>query len=316
MKAPGVRARTLAQLRHLPAPAKLNLFLHVTGRRADGYHLLETVFELIDLADRVHLKLRRDARIVRANPLPGVAEDDDLTIRAARLLAQASGCGLGVEIDVEKRIPMGGGLGGGSSDAATTLLGLNRLWGLGWSRERLARLGLGIGADVPVFVFGETAYATGVGEVLTALAMPARHYVVVAPPAHVATASVFASPELTRNTKPLKISGLSRGSQVFRGRNDLQSVVVSRHPKVGAALDALRRTAREIGIAPGMARMTGSGACVFLPVDGESQAHRVRDRLSAGSDSAVFVTRSLAAHPLRDWAFGTGPRSRGRASPG
>ena len=305
----------LTELRHCPAPAKLNLFLHVTGRRADGYHLLETVFEFIDLADSLHLRRRDDGRIERVRPMRGVPAQADLTVRAARLLAAESGCRLGVEIAVDKRIPMGGGLGGGSSDAATTLLALNRLWGLHWPRERLAALAVRLGADVPVFVFGQTAYATGIGERLRPLALPPRWYVVVAPRAAVPTAGVFAAPELTRNTKPLKISGLSRGEQVFRGRNDLQSVVLSRQPKVAAALEALRQAARDVGCDDRAARMTGSGACVFLPLHGESEAVRVRERLAGRIDAGVSVSRSLQRHPLRDWAFehAAGQRGRSRA---
>lgn len=291
------------ELRHCPAPAKLNLFLHVTGRRADGYHLLETVFELIDLADTLHFRRTDDGRIMLRNPIPGVAPESDLTVRAARMLAEAAGCGLGVEIELDKRIPMGGGLGGGSSDAATTLLALNRLWGLDWPRRRLAALALRLGADVPVFVFGRTAYATGIGERLRALALPPRFYVVVAPRVSVPTAGVFSAPELTRDTKPLKIHGLSQGRQVFRGRNDLQSVVLARQPRVAAALEALRQAARDVGCDSRAARMTGSGACVFLPLDSESEAQRVRERLQGRVDAGVKVSRSLARHPLSDWAF-------------
>ncbi|MFO1197809.1 MAG: 4-(cytidine 5'-diphospho)-2-C-methyl-D-erythritol kinase [Burkholderiaceae bacterium] len=299
----------IAELRHCPAPAKLNLFLHVTGRRPDGYHLLETVFELIDLSDSLGFTRLEDGRIERAGTVGGVPADADLTVRAARLLAERSGCRLGVRIEIDKRIPMGGGLGGGSSDAATTLLALNRLWDLNWPRRRLARLALTLGADVPVFVFGRAAYATGIGERLRPLALPARAYVLVAPRVAVPTAGVFAAPELTRDTKPLKISGLSRGEQVFRGRNDLQRVVVSRQPKVAEALEALRQAAREAGLNAGAARMTGSGACVFLPLHGESDAHRVRDRLAGRIDADVSVCRSLATHPLRDWAFERAPPS-------
>lgn len=293
----------IVQARNLPAPAKLNLFLHVTGRRADGYHLIETVFELIDWADRVSLRLREDGAIVRADPLPGVAADQDLAVRAARLLAERSGTRLGVEISVDKRLPIGGGLGGGSSDAATTLLALNRLWSLGWSSARLANAALELGADVPFFVKGHSAYATGIGEKLRALSLPPRWYVILAPANGVATASVFAAPELTRDTKPLKISGLSRGRQVFRGRNDLQPVVVARHPGVARALEALRQAARAVGIDARLARMTGSGACVFLPVRSEDDAARVRGRLEGRAEGAIAVARSLPVHPLRDWAF-------------
>ena len=294
----------IAELRHCPAPAKLNLFLHVTGRRADGYHLLETVFELIDLADTLHFRRLDDGSVRLLTPLPGVDPEQDLTVRAARLLAQESGCPLGVEIEVEKRIPMGGGLGGGSSDAATTLLALNRLWNLHWPPARLAALALRLGADVPVFVHGRSAYATGVGERLRPLALPPRWYVLLAPRVSVPTAGVFAAPDLTRNTKPLKIHGLSRGNKVFRGRNDLQSVVLARQPKVAAALEALRQAAGDLGFPGELARMTGSGACVFLPLDDEPSAIEVKARLQGCTDAKVVVTGSIARHPLRDWAFG------------
>lgn len=291
------------ELPDLPAPAKLNLFLHVTGRRADGYHLLETVFELIDLCDTVHLRRSDDGRIRLANPIDGVPEEADLTVRAAKLLAQASDCRYGVEIRLDKRIPMGGGLGGGSSDAATTLLGLNRLWELHWPMDRLAELGLRLGADVPVFIFGRSAYATGIGEHLRPIALPPRWFLIVAPRVSVATAGVFSAPELTRDTKPLTIRGLSRGRNVFRGRNDLQSVVLAREPKVLEALTALRQAAAEVGIDNRDARMTGSGACLFLPCDGESEAYRVQQRLKDRTDAQLIVSRSLSDHPLRDWAF-------------
>ena len=293
----------IVQACHLPAPAKLNLFLHVTGRRADGYHLIETVFELIDWADTIDLRLREDGAIVRVDPLPGVPADQDLAMRAARLLARRSGTRLGVEISVDKRLPIGGGLGGGSSDAATTLLALNRLWALGWPAARLADVALELGADVPFFIRGRSAYATGIGERLRPLALPPRWYVILTPARGVATASVFGAPELTRDTKPLKISGLSRGRQVFRGRNDLQPVVVARHPEVARALEALRQAARAVGIDARLARMTGSGACVFLPVCSEHDAARVRSRLEGRPEGAIAVARSLPVHPLRDWAF-------------
>ncbi len=295
----------IAQACHLPAPAKLNLFLHVTGRRGDGYHLIETVYELIDWADSIDLRVRDDGAIVRVGAVTGVAAEDDLTVRAARLLARHSGSRLGVEICLDKRLPIGGGLGGGSSDAATTLLALNRLWSLHWSPARLARVALELGADVPFFVRGRTAYATGIGERLRPLALASRWYVVLAPENGVATASVFAAPELTRDTKPLKISGLSRGRQVFRGRNDLQPVVLARHPGVARALETLRQAARAVGIDARLARMTGSGACVFLPVRTEHDAARVRGQVQAQlqGQGVVAVARSLPVHPLRDWAF-------------
>ncbi len=293
---PGERA-----LRDLPAPAKLNLFLHVTGRRADGYHLLETVFELIDLADRIDLERLDHDAIELATPLPGVPAHDDLTVRAARALAQATGCRLGVRITLDKRIPLGGGLGGGSSDAATVLMGLNRLWSLGLSRVRLQRIGLALGADVPFFVYGRTAYATGVGDTLRPIDLPARRYLVVAPPVQVSTAEVYAAPDLTRHTEPLKIDGLSRGRSVFRGRNDLQPVVLARYPAVAAALAALQRIAETAGLDPALARMSGSGACVFLPLDADGPDDpgvRLREQLSRMVDGQVLLVRSLPRHPL------------------
>ena len=294
------------ELRDLPAPAKLNLFLHVTGRRDDGYHLLETVFQLIDLADTVHLARLPQGRIERVAPLAGVAPEDDLTVRAARRLAQASGSPHGVRIALEKSIPMGGGLGGGSSDAATVLLGLNRLWDLHWSPDRLADLALALGADVPVFVRGDNAYATGVGERLQALTLPARTFVVVAPDVGVPTAAVFSAPELTRSTIPLKIFSLSREQLVLPGRNDLQPVVEARYPPVAQALQALRQAAVKAGVDESSTRMTGSGACVFLPVKDRAEGLTVADRLTvepAASSLRVWVAGSLDRHPLREWAF-------------
>lgn len=304
----------ITELRRLAAPAKLNLFLHVTGRRADGYHLLETVFELIELSDSLDLKLREDGRIVRTGSVAGVDPEQDLTVRAARLLAQASGTRLGVEIAIDKQIPMGGGLGGGSSDAATTMLGLNRMWNLNWPFKRLADLAVRLGADIPFFLFGRSAYATGIGERLQSLALPPRHYLVVAPGVSVPTQDVFSAPELTRNTKPVRIFGLSRGGNVFRGRNDLQSVVVPRQPKVAQALTALREAAVACGLDASPARMTGSGACLFLPTASESQALLVRNRLQGRIDARLFVTRSLSGHPLRDWAFGTRSSAKAQVS--
>jgi len=215
-----------------PAPAKLNLFLHIVGRRADGYHLLQTLFRFIDFGDTLHFTLREDGVVRRVSALDGVPQEQDLCVRAARLLQQECGCTLGVDIALEKRIPLGGGLGGGSSDAATTLLALNRLWQLGLSRERLMQIGLSLGADVPVFVFGENAFAEGVGEQLQAYSLPDAWYVVLFPPVHVATAQVFAHPELTRDTISLRIRALPM-AQLFqfegetrrRRANDEENVV-------------------------------------------------------------------------------------------
>lgn len=269
-----------------PAPAKLNLFLHVTGRRTDGYHLLQSVFRFIDRSDMVHLALRDDGRVVRETDLPGVPEDRDLTVRAARLLQAQAPAGAGVSIRVDKVLPMGGGLGGGSSDAATVLLALNRLWHVNLSRPALQALGLQLGADVPVFVFGQTAFAEGVGEILQPVSAPPVWYVVLTPPLEVPTAAVFAAPELTRDTPRLKIAPFSTGM----GRNDLQPVVLQRYPEVARHLEWLARF--------GEARMTGSGACVFATFGTEAAAREVLARLPGTMQG--FVAQGLDRHPLYD----------------
>ena len=288
----------LAEIRNAPAPAKLNLFLHVTGRRDDGYHLLETVFQLVDLADAVHARRRDDGLVRRAVDLPGVPEDTDLVVRAARALQRESGTPLGADLWVDKAIPMGGGLGGGSSDAATVLRVLDRLWGLGWPDARLAELGLSLGADVPFFVFGRTAYAEGVGERLVALDLPPCWYVLVMPPVAVPTAAAFQAPELTRNTEPLRIAGLSRDGRVWQGRNDLQPVVTRRYPEVASALAALGDAARAAGLDPARVRMSGSGACVFCPTPSEALAGRLAGAVRSREVGTVRVCRGLARHPL------------------
>lgn len=268
----------------LPAPAKLNLFLRVVGRRPDGYHLLQTVFRFVDLEDTVRVARRDDPVICLRSPLPGVPEERDLCVRAARLLQQVTACGLGAEIEVTKRIPMGGGLGGGSSDAATTLMALNRLWDLRLSRRELMSLGLRLGADVPVFLFGENAFGEGVGEVLTPVTLPPRWYVVLVPPVTVPTAEIFADPHLTRNADPVKIPGFS----VAFGINDLQEVVLRRYPVVARHLQWLGQF--------GPSAMTGSGACVFSEFESEGSAREVLGRLPA--DMNGFVARGLERHPL------------------
>jgi 4-diphosphocytidyl-2-C-methyl-D-erythritol kinase len=270
-----------------PAPAKLNLFLHVVGRRADGYHLLQTLFRFIDLSDTLHFTLRKDGAVRRVSQLEGVPEEQDLCVRAARLLQQECGCGLGVDIGVEKRIPMGGGLGGGSSDAATTLLALNKLWNLGLTRDRLMALGLQLGADVPVFIFGENAFAEGVGERLQAYPLPEAWYVVLFPPVHVPTALVFSRPELTRDTISLKIRDLS----THRLQNDLQPVVCRLYPEVESHLAWLGQF--------GPAMMTGSGACVFAGFGDEAAAQAVLQQLPEGMRG--IVARGLQRHPLKDY---------------
>jgi 4-diphosphocytidyl-2-C-methyl-D-erythritol kinase len=287
-----------------PAPAKLNLFLHIVGRRADGYHLLQSVFRLIDRADTVHLELRDDGRIVREADLPGVAEEHDLTVRAARLLQAHASEGAGVNIRLDKVLPLGGGLGGGSSDAATVLLALNRLWQVNLSREGLQELALELGADVPVFVFGQSAFAEGVGEILHPLSVPPAWYVVLMPPVQVPTAAIFAAPELTRNTPPIKIAPFSVGAGLLdlhgfqpadsrialAGRNDLQPVVVNRYPEVARHLEWLAQF--------GEARMTGSGACVFASFGTQEAAREVLRQLPDTMQG--FVAQGLDKHPLYD----------------
>ena len=269
---------------YYPAPAKLNLFLHVTGRRADGYHTLQTVFRFIDYGDEVGVRLRGDDGIHRVAPITGVAEAQDLTLRAARLLQSASGSRLGVDIAIDKRLPVGGGLGGGSSDAATTLIVLNKLWGLGWSRARLQQIGLQLGADVPVFIFGRSAFAEGVGERLQAIELGPAWYVVLVPQVTVSTAEIFAACELTRNTKAIKIAAFSVG----QGHNDLQSVACKRFPEIARHLNWLGKFSA--------ATMTGSGACVFGAFDSESAARSVLEQLP--TDMKGFVARGLDRHPL------------------
>lgn len=274
----------------LPAPAKLNLFLHVTGRRGDGYHLLETLLVPIDRGDRIRLKLRDDGQVSRVRGPIDIAESDDLSVRAARLLQRTCGLTRGVEIDVDKQVPLGGGLGGGSSDAATVLLGLNQMWQLGLTRGALMALALELGADVPFFVFGAPALARGIGELLEPVSLPPTWFVVVTPSAQVATAAIFAAPELTRHSASAKMSIFSEGY----GRNDLQAVAASRFPEIAASLDAL---AREAAGAASIG-MSGSGACVFAAFSAEGPALQARARMGQ-TGRAAFVARALNEHPLR-----------------
>ncbi|MCW8808587.1 MAG: 4-(cytidine 5'-diphospho)-2-C-methyl-D-erythritol kinase [Rhodanobacter sp.] len=238
-----------------PAPAKLNLFLRIVGRRPDGYHELQTVFRLLDWGDEIRLRLRDDGEVRRTHEVPGVPEQDDLSVRAARLLRQHADPAAGVDIAVEKRIPMGGGLGGGSSDAATVLVALNRLWELELHEDVLAELARQLGADVPVFVRGRSAWAEGIGDKLSPLSLPRRHYVVVDPHESVPTAALFQAAELTRNAPRATISSFASGETT---ENVFAPVVRARHPRVAAALDWLGRF--------GQARLSGSGGCVFLEV--------------------------------------------------
>ena len=274
-----------------PAPAKLNLFLHVVGRRSDGYHLLQTVFRFLDFSDQVSFTIRDDDKIQLNTPISGVPAEKNLCIQAAQLLQKESGTSLGVEISLEKIIPMGGGLGGGSSDAATTLLALNRLWDLNWSREKLMELGLNLGADVPVFIFGENAFAEGVGEKLKPIKLLPAWYLVLTPPVHVSTADIFASKELTRNTIPVRIPPFSVGL----GHNDLESVVCLEYPEVARHLEWLRQLDRTTMVA-----MTGSGACVFAEFITESAARMALASVPIGMSG--FVVQGLDRHPMQDFA--------------
>jgi 4-diphosphocytidyl-2-C-methyl-D-erythritol kinase len=279
-------------LHNCPAPAKLNLFLHVTGLREDGYHLLQTVFQLIDHCDTLDYELREDGCIKRSNAIPGVAESDDLTVRAATLLQSATrptadGKPLGANIGINKCLPMGGGLGGGSSDAATTLIALNYLWQTGLSNLELMKLGVQLGADVPFFLFGENAFAEGIGEALHALALPRRWFVVIEPGISVPTAAIFRSADLTRDTKPVRITDFSNAPNGF-GKNDLQAVAVRLFPPIAEALKWLGKF--------GDARMTGSGACVFCSFESEQDADKVLEQMP--SQWKAWKAEALMQHPL------------------
>lgn len=268
-----------------PAPAKLNLFLHVVGRRDDGYHLLQTVFRFIDRADTLRFTPRNDGDIVLATPIPGVAPEHDLTIRAARLLQQATACRQGATIHLDKRLPMGGGLGGGSSDAATVLLALNHLWKTGLSRKRLEELGLALGADVPVFVHGRNTFAEGIGEAFTDIELPAESYLVLHPDAHVPTAAIFGAPELKRDTPAIHPADWRHGE----GHNDLEAVACAKFPAVAAALAWLKTKTPH-------AMMTGSGACVFAGFASRDAADAALAALPASMRG--WVADGLPAHPL------------------
>jgi 4-diphosphocytidyl-2-C-methyl-D-erythritol kinase len=281
---PGAARAPAAAATHWPAPAKLNLFLHVTGRRPDGYHELQTLFQLIDLCDTLTISVREDGQIERAVGAAGVAAEADLCVRAARTLKDATGARAGASISVHKRIPAGGGLGGGSSDAATTLLALNELWECGLTLGELARLGLALGADVPVFVQGSTAWAEGVGEHLTPVAVPERWYVVIYPGVAVSTREVFQSPELTRNSPLITIRAFFESG----GRNDCEAVVRGRSPEVAEALEWLSRSAP--------ARLTGTGSCVFTACASAAEAERLAARVPDRWMS--FVARGLGTSPV------------------
>jgi 4-diphosphocytidyl-2-C-methyl-D-erythritol kinase len=298
---------SLAALYDVPAPAKLNLFLHVVGRRPDGYHLLQSVFVLLDWCDILHFERRSDGRLQRHDLGPALPADD-LSLRAARALQQASGCPLGADLSVMKHLPWGAGLGGGSSDAASTLLALNRLWGLHWPRERLQALAITLGADVPFFVGGHNAFVAGIGEQLHALpaaALPAQHYAIVKPPPAIATAAIFGSPLLVRDTKPAIVMSFLADEQLAAklcqgyGRNDLQ-------PPAEASCPEVAQAARWLEASFGNSRMSGSGSAVFARIGasngtvGQPMATDWPASLPAGWVGRMC--RSLGHHPLVDWA--------------
>jgi 4-diphosphocytidyl-2-C-methyl-D-erythritol kinase len=269
-----------------PAPAKLNLFLHVVGRREDGYHLLQTVFQFTDFCDRLYFVPRGDTEIRRLDGPAGIPAEQDLSVRAARLIQRASGCQLGADIRIDKRIPLGAGLGGGSSNAATTLVALNRLWNLGFTIDELATLGLALGADVPVFVRGQAAWAEGVGERLTPVTLAESWFVIVVPAVQVSTAEIFSAPALQRDCAPIALADFLAG----QGSNVCEPVTTARHPDVGIALAALRQH--------GAARMSGTGASSFLSCATREDAERIAAQLPAVWNKVV--ARGLNNSPLRE----------------
>lgn len=274
----------------LPAPAKLNLFLHITGRRADGYHNLQTLFQFLDYSDTLSFNLRQDGEIQLSPEIPAIPSADNLIVRAAKLLQAQTGCTLGADIYLDKKLPMGGGLGGGSSDCATALLGLNHLWQLGLNLDELAALGLSLGADVPVFVRGQAAFAEGVGEILTPTpTIPEPWYLVVCPQVHVNTGKIFSHEGLTRNTPPLNMRTALRQE----GRNDCQQVVTMLYPGIGNALNLLNKFS--------FAKMTGTGACIFSSFGSEAEANRVSDQLPA--DYVTFVAQGVNQSPAHKALF-------------
>jgi 4-diphosphocytidyl-2-C-methyl-D-erythritol kinase len=293
---------SLSALYDLPAPAKLNLFLHVVGRRPDGYHLLQSVFTLIDWCDTLHIERRADGKISREDLGPALPEDD-LCTRAARALQAASGVTQGAHIAIDKQVPWGAGLGGGSSDAATTLIALNQLWGLHWPRVRLLELGLQLGADVPFFIGGQNAWVEGVGEQLTPIDLLPAAYAVLKPPVAVPTSAIFSSPLLTRNTPRTTMAVFLAQPKSF-GKNDLQASAEAFSSQIVDGLEILKQNF-------GLGRMSGSGSAVFAPCDvvqqessSESFAARIRSLATPDSGWVTRYCRSLKHHPLLDWCSG------------
>ncbi|MCX5589863.1 4-(cytidine 5'-diphospho)-2-C-methyl-D-erythritol kinase [Alcaligenes endophyticus] len=291
----------------VPAPAKINLFLHVTGRRADGYHLLQTAFRFIDVQDYLSFDLRSDGQIVREQEtLAGLTAENDLIMRAAHALQQATGCSLGVQIHCQKNIPAGAGLGGGSSDAATTLLALNRLWSLGLRRDQLMAIGMQLGADVPVFIFGQAAFAQGIGELLEPIQVPSHHYVLIKPPQHISTGDVFQHKSLTRDEGRVKVTDFTTwqaNNTAYFGKNNLETLVSQMYPEIAS----LKNHLHVLGI---NARMTGSGSCFFAEVPSKHEAlltkQQISSKISQVADTAglieqTWVCSGLQDHPLRYW---------------
>lgn len=274
------------------APAKVNVFLHITGQRADGYHTLQSAFQLLDFYDTVSLKPTSDNKIKRITKIDAIPEHEDLCVRAAKALQQAANCKQGVEIKLEKRIPMGGGLGGGSSDAATVLLALNQLWGIHFTRDALMKIGLSLGADVPFFIYGQSAWVEGIGEILTPLTLPTPYYVVLTPPIHVSTAKIFTHSGLTKDTKPLRIADFSNGANSNLFRNDLEKVVCEEFTAVASTLKWLNQF--------GQARMSGSGASVFVTVDSLAKAKSIFAEKPV--EIQGFIAKGLSQHPLYELA--------------
>ncbi|SJN11056.1 4-diphosphocytidyl-2-C-methyl-D-erythritol kinase [Halomonas citrativorans] len=281
----------------LPAPAKLNRMLHIVGRRDDGYHELQTLFQIVDISDQLTLTLRDDGDITLATPVNGVAHDDNLMVRAARLLQRSAGTAQGAiprampgaTLTIEKKLPMGGGLGGGSSNAATVLLGLNKLWQLGFSATALAKLGLQLGADVPVFIYGHSAWAEGIGEKLTSVTLDTPWFVIIHPKVSVSTPLIFQDPELTRDSRPITMARALQGG-ASEWRNDCEAIVKKRYPLVAEALDWLAQYAP--------VRLTGTGACLFATFESEQTARTVAEL--AGQRWPTWVTRGLNTSPLQD----------------
>ncbi|WMW81476.1 4-(cytidine 5'-diphospho)-2-C-methyl-D-erythritol kinase [Undibacterium cyanobacteriorum] len=287
------------ELKNCPAPAKLNLFLHIIGRRADGYHLLQSVFQLIDRCDYLDFTVRSDGIIERANQVAGVPAELDLVVRAAQLLQKHSQSSYGATITLHKNLPMGGGVGGGSSDAATTLLALNHLWNCQLSTTELMQLGLQLGADVPFFIFGSNAFVEGIGEQLQEVQTPEQYFLVIEPGVNVPTPSIFSAKELTRDTKAVRITDFPDATTVA-WKNDMQAVACTLHSEIKEAIDWLSQFQQESGnLRLASAKMTGSGSCVFCGFETEKQANEVCTQVP--KHWKAWVAKALQQHPMKSW---------------